>query len=86
MRTSRLGPPLPLLRPPAVNGTFELIQEPYGDISEVQISVAELTKVPNIDSKESKSTDFIDVTKGKPRCIILLFYATYYCFLVHLSY
>ena len=72
-RTSRLGPPLPLLRPPAINGTFELIQEPYGDISEVQISFAELTKVPNVDSEESKSTDFIDVTKGKPRCIIYYF-------------
>ena len=52
---------------------YELIQEPDGDISEAQANVAELTEVPNVDSEESKSNDSIDVTKGKPRCIILLF-------------
>ena len=56
-----------------VNGTYELIQDPDGDISEAQINIVELTEVPNFDSKESRFTDFIDVTKGKPRCIILLF-------------
>ena len=52
---------------------YEFIQEPDGDIFEVQANIAELTEVPNVDSEESKSTDSIDVTKGKPRCIILLF-------------
>ena len=56
-----------------VDGTYEFIQEPDGDISEAQTNVAELTEVLNFDSEESKSTDSIDVTKGKPRCIILLF-------------
>ena len=69
-----------------VDGTYEFIQEPDGDNSEAQTNVVELTEIPNVDSEESKSTDSIDVTKGKPRCIILLFYATHYCFLVHLSY
>ena len=67
---------------------YEFIQEPDGDIFEVQANIAELTEVPNVDSEESKSTDSIDVTKGKPRCIIILFlnYATYYYLLVYLSY
>ena len=56
-----------------VDETYEFIQEPDRNISEVQTNVVELTKVPNQDSEEPKSTDFIDVTKGKPRCIILLF-------------
>ena len=56
-----------------VNGTFELIQEPDEDISEAQINVAELTEVLNFDSEELKLTHFIDVTKGKPWYIILLF-------------
>ena len=33
----------------------------------------ELTEVPNFDSEALKSTNFIDSTKGKSRCIILLF-------------
>ena len=53
--------------------TYELIQEPDGDISEVQANVAELTEVPNSDSEESKPTNSIDTTEGKPRCIIPLF-------------
>ena len=44
---------------------YELIQEPDGNISEAQTNVAELTEVPNVDSEESKSTNFIDVTKCK---------------------
>ena len=56
-----------------VDGTYELIQESDEDISEAQVIVAELTKVSNFDSEEPKFTDFIDITKGKPRCIILLF-------------
>ena len=48
------------------DGTYELIQEPDRDISETQDNVAELTEVPNFDSEESKPTDSIDVTKGKP--------------------
>ena len=50
-----------------VDVTYELIQELNGNISKAQTNVAELTEVPNVDSEESKSTDFIDVTKGKPR-------------------
>ena len=59
--------------------TYELIQEPDGDIS---------SEAPNSNSEELKSTDSIDSTEGNPRCIILLFsnYATYYYLLVHLSY
>jgi hypothetical protein len=56
-----------------VNGMYEFIQEPDRNISEAQTNVAELTEVPNVDSEESKYNDSIDVTKGKPRCIILLF-------------
>ena len=69
-----------------VDGTHGFIQDPDGNISEAQTHVVELTEVPNDVSEESKFTDSIDVTKGKPRCIILLFYATHYYFLVHLSY
>ena len=43
------------------------------ELHEAQNNVVELTKVPNSDSKELKLTNFIDSTKGKPRCIILLF-------------
>ena len=70
------------------DGTYELIQEPDGDISEAQANVVELTKVPNSYSEEPKSTDSIDTTTGKSRCIILLFlnYAIHYYLLVHLSY
>ena len=56
-----------------VDGTYELIQEPDGDISEAQANVAELTEVPNPDLEEPKASDPIDATEGKPRCIILLF-------------
>ena len=68
--------------------TYELIQELEGDFFEAQANIVELTEAPNSDLKELKSTDFIDTTKGKPRCIILLFpnYATYYYLFVHLSY
>ena len=55
------------------DGTYELIQEPDGDISEAQANVAELTEVPNPDSEEPKASDPIDTTEGKPWCIILLF-------------
>ena len=46
----------------------------------------ELTEVPNPDSEELMLTDFINPSKGKAQCIILLFYATYYYMFVHLSY
>ena len=36
---------------------YEFIQEPDGDISEVQAKFAELTEVPKVDSEESKFTD-----------------------------
>jgi len=55
------------------DGTYELIQELEGDISEAQANIVELTKVPNSDSEETKLTDFIDTTEGKLRCIIPLF-------------
>ena len=55
------------------DGTYELIQEPDGDISETQDNVVELIEVPNSDSEEPKASDPIDSTEGKPRCIILLF-------------
>ena len=58
---------------PLADGTYELIQEPDGDISETQANVVELTEVPNPDSEEPKASDHIDATEGKPRCIILLF-------------
>ena len=56
------------------DGTYELIQEPNGDITEAQANVVELTEVPNSDSEEPKPTDPIDITTGKPRCINLLFW------------
>ena len=55
------------------DGTYELIQEPDEDFSEAQDNIVKLTKAPNSDSEEPKSTDSIDIIKGKPRCIILLF-------------
>jgi len=58
---------------PLTDGTYELIQDPDGDISETQTNVAELTEVPNSDSEEPKASDPINTTAGKPRCIILLF-------------
>ena len=57
---------------PLADGTYELIQEPDGDISVAQANVVELNEVPNSDSEEPKPTDPIDTTAGKPRCIILL--------------
>ena len=52
---------------------YELIQEPEGDISEAQANIVELTEVSNPDSEETKASDTIDSTEGKPRCIIFLF-------------
>ena len=49
-----------------VDGTYELIQEPDGDIFEAQANVGELTKVPNPDSEEPKASDPINTTKCKP--------------------
>ena len=37
---------------PLADGTYELIQEPYGDFSEAQVNTVEITKVPNFDSEE----------------------------------
>jgi len=54
-----------------VDRTYELIQEPDEDFFEAQDNIVKLTKAPNSDSEEPKSTDSIDSTKGKP--IILLF-------------
>ena len=42
---------------PLADGTYELIQEPNGDISEAQANVVELIDVPNSDSEEPKPTD-----------------------------
>ena len=53
--------------------TYDLIQEPDGDISEAQANIVELIEVSNSDSEEPKPTDSIDTTTEKPRCIILLF-------------
>ena len=61
---------------------YEFIQEPDGDFSEAQANIVELTEAPNFDLEESRSIDFLDVTKGKLRCIILLFYANYYYLLL----
>ena len=58
---------------PLADGTYELIQELDGDISEAQANVVELTEVPNSDSEEPKPTDSIDTTACKPWCIIQLF-------------
>ena len=58
---------------PLADGTYELIQELDGDISEAQDNIVELTEVPNSDSEELTLTDTIYSTKGKPRCIIPLF-------------
>ena len=51
-------------------------------------NIVELTEVPNSDSEELKSTNSIDPSKGKPRCIILLFQIMQLIIilLVHLSY
>ena len=69
-----------------VDGTYEFNQELDGVFSEAQANV-ELTEAPNSDSKELKTTNSVDINTGKPRCIILLFYANFYTYsLVHLSY
>ena len=57
---------------PLADGTYELIQEPNGDFSESQVNTVEITEVPNFDSEEPQHTDSIDISTGKPRCIILL--------------
>ena len=62
---------------PLADGMYGLIQEPDGDISEAQANIVELTEVSNPDSEETKASDTIDSTEGKPQCIILN-YATYY--------
>ena len=52
---------------------YELIQDPDGDFSEAQVNAVNITEAPNSDSEDPKSTDSIDISEGKPRCIILLF-------------
>ena len=79
-RSRRHRPPRAAPKPPReitslADGTYEFIREPDGDFSEAQ-AIIELTEAPNSDSEEPKSTDSIDFTTGKRRCIILLFYAT----------
>ena len=71
-----------------IDRTYELTQEPEGDLSsEAQANVVELTEAPNFGSEEPDFTDPTDIATGKPRCIILLFCATFYTYcLVHLSY
>ena len=68
-----------------VDETYEFIQDPEVVFSEAQANV-ELAEAPNSDSEQPKTTDSLDFNTGKPRCTILLFYATYYHLLVHLSY
>ena len=58
---------------PLADGMYELIHELDGDFYKAQANVAELTEVPNPDLEEPKASDPIEATKGKPRCIILLF-------------
>ena len=58
---------------PLADGTYELTQEPDGDYSEAQANVVDVSEAPKSDSEEPKSTDSIDTTTGKPRCIIPLF-------------
>ena len=50
-----------------VDETYELIQEPDGDISKAQANVAELTEILKPDSEERKSSDPIVATEGKPQ-------------------
>ena len=67
------------------DGTYELIQESDEEFPKTPANIVELIEALNSDSEEPKSTDFIDTTKGKPRCItpIILNYAIWR---VHLSY
>ena len=46
------------------DGTYEFIQDPDEDFSEAQANIVELTKALNSDSKDPKSTDFIDINTG----------------------
>ena len=55
------------------DGTYELIQETEGDISEAQINTVELSEAPNSNSEEPQPTNSIDTDTGKPWCIIPLF-------------
>jgi len=52
---------------PLADGTYEFIQEPDGDFSEAEANIIELTEAPISDSEDPKSTDSIDINKGKPR-------------------
>ena len=58
---------------PLANGTYKIIQLPDGDFSKAQVNTIEITEVPNFDSEEPQHTDSIDISIGKPQCIILLF-------------
>ena len=55
------------------DGTYELIQDSDGDFSEAQTNIVELTKAPNLDSEDPKSSDSLDINTGKPRYIFPLF-------------
>ena len=70
---------------PLADETYELIQEPDRDSSEAHANIVGLIEAPNSDSEDPKSTDLININTGKPRCIIILFYAIYYYLFVHLS-
>ena len=48
------------------DGTYELIQETEGDISEAQINTVELSEAPNSNSEEPQPTDSIDTDTDKP--------------------
>ena len=55
------------------DGTYELIQESDEEFPKTPANIVELIEALNSDSEDPKSTDFIDTTKGKPRCIIPIF-------------
>ena len=63
-----------------VDGTFEFIQDPEVVFSEAQANIVNSTEAPNFDSEEPRSTNSIDTDTGKPRCVILLFYAIFLYF------
>ena len=54
------------------NEDLNMNPESESDLHEVQ-PTSKLTEVPNFNSEELMLTDTINSTKGKPRCIILLF-------------
>ena len=54
------------------NEDLNMNPESESELHEVQ-PTSKLTEVPNFNSEELKPTDSIDSTKGKPRCIIILF-------------